>query len=181
MIIILDIDRTLIDTEVISVARRSLMGIEYGILNTNQAESLNWDELLGRGLIYTDIIPFLTKARQQHNTRLMIFSEGDVDAQKLKLSKTGLDTFFDPKDIFLYPKDKELHFGEILDFVDTDANMDKTIIYIDDKISKLEAVKKIHGNKVITVWINRSNIRTVNFGLQNIDHIITSMADLDLI
>ena len=99
--------------------------------------------------LYVDAQDFLLKIKKL-NIPLSIISVGDPSFQEQKIKALGIN----PDSLHIVPRvgDKSHVLSELL------RNTDSSIIYIDDKATELDAIKRqIDSDKIITVRIIRSD------------------------
>ncbi len=77
-----------------------------------------------------------------------IFSEGQVDFQKMKLKKTMLDEHLSAQNVHIVEK-KDAILADVLSQYDK-----RTIFLVDDKLNILELAKRLIPS-LFTIWINR--------------------------
>lgn len=122
VMVFFDIDYTLFDTDVFK--------------KSNLADYVLYDEVL-------DVLGQL-----KNIAVLGIFSEGDLDFQRIKLFKTEIQHHFVKKHVHIVTK-KEKSIGKMLD-----SYKNESIILVDDKLSVLHQAKGILSS-IFTVWVKR--------------------------
>jgi len=108
-------------------------------------ESFSTDKLgIYSGALFPETISILN--RLKNNFILGIYSQGDVDCQRIKIKASGIGEFFDEKYTFITTDKSDPDFIKKLP--------DGAII-IDDKQSKIEPLEKTGRFKLF--WINRKD------------------------
>ena len=118
--------------------------------------------------LYTKAVEVLTHLKSLG--KVYIFTEGDLDFQKAKVNKSGLEKYVDGVYVFDYKMEK---FKYIIDLLN-----DKITIYIDDKTYNLEQAKEAVPT-VKTVWVRQGYYKDVlAINPDNIDKIVNSLDEL---
>jgi len=105
---------------------------------------------------------------------LGIFSEGETDLQKLKITNTGLDKYFSDLHIHVFASKKDF-------FTFTARNYTGSkIILVDDKLEVLFSAKNDHP-EIKTVWIKRGKYAENQQPIENFkpDLEVLDLKDLD--
>lgn len=133
-LIIFDLDRVLFDTDaLINFAGDSEAN---GPFTPAHARKLDWQK--APNLLYSGTKEFLKKI-DGHGWQKILFSEGNIEGQRLKLKLTGLDRFFEKKRQFIF-ENKVLEMKKVLTKI---KRRFAYRWYIDDKPSMLNEAKKI--------------------------------------
>lgn len=109
------------------------------------SESFTTDKLgIYSGALFPETISVLNSLKD--NFILGIYSQGDVDCQRIKIKASGIGEFFDEKYTFITTDKSDP------DFIKT---LPDGAIIIDDKQSKIEPLEKTGRFKLF--WINRKD------------------------
>ena len=94
--------------------------------------------------VFLDVFPVL-EVLQKRNIQLGIFSEGQLEYQKQKLSQSGLMKFFDQASLHIFQR-------KLLQ--DNLSLLPKESVVIDNQ---KDIVLTLQKNKIETIWINRKS------------------------
>lgn len=118
-----------------------LFDIDYTLFNTDiYRDGLTNFEL------YDEVENMLKELSKK--ATLGIFSEGELDHQKLKMKKTGLDKYFKNPNIHIFPSKIEYFQGIALNYASSNLYL------VDDKLEMLNLAKMAHP-ALKTIWVKR--------------------------
>lgn len=95
--------------------------------------------------IYADVLETLTHFKTK-NWHLGIFSEGDADFQRRKLTSSGLMSWFEPELVFITLQKTETEFMAKL----------PAAVVVEDKVRIITALKA--ASQLEAVWLNRDQV-----------------------
>jgi len=119
-----------------------LFDIDYTLFNTRKLK----ESKLQSYEAYEEVKEILTQLKAIAS--LGIFSKGEMQFQKTKLSKTGMLKFFKENDIHIFD-DKDVNLMDVLE-----KYKNSKVILVDDKLGILYSARK-HLPQIITVWVKR--------------------------
>jgi FMN phosphatase YigB (HAD superfamily) len=166
VVFLLDVDNTLLDNDRVSADMRRFLEREIGAQRTRRY----WEifEELRNELGYADYLGALQRYRSEHPREafanrlfpesldvidrlrgwgsVVVLSDGDVVFQPRKVERSGLWSAVGDKNILIY-----VHKEQELDDVAARFPAERYVL-VDDKLRVLDAVKRIWGDRVTTVF-----------------------------
>lgn len=94
--------------------------------------------------VFDEAVPVLELCKKKKN-RVGIFSEGNVDFQKMKINYSGLSSYVDHNHIYVF--ENKLALASI-------ESLPSDIFIVDDKLKVIDQLTE-HGIK--SIWINRTS------------------------
>lgn len=119
-----------------------LFDIDYTLFDTDSFKKTN----LQKHSVYDEVYDVLNQVSKK--ARLGIFSEGELEFQKEKLTKTKIKQYFKQKHTHIV-EEKDTKLAEILL-----RYKDNRLFLVDDKLTILYKAKKLMPS-IFTIWIKR--------------------------
>lgn len=128
-------------------------------------------EILTQAL-YPETVSVLEKFQKEDNLTLGIFSSGNPDFQKAKI--TSIEHFFSEKYIYIAPSKNDI-LPEVLQ---TYKNED--IVFIDDFIPVLQKIKRLDAEALV-IWIKRGKFAEKTEMPQGFypDHVVENLTEVE--